>query len=320
MKTWHIRLGRQNEVLDEALEQSVIAIGFDIRDNTTLKHLLKIGDVEAAKDWLKNKLNLESWDAGQVARFVLEMQLSDYVVSGPVYLYDESEEREYLIGVVKSEPFMLEEPLGGYMYLAREVEWKFVPEDKFPSLHPGQQTLSSLEKQLSREEAELLFEGKSIERIEKINQGLDEVIEEIKSVFLSMDWKEFEDYIKDLLETNGWGIIELTPRTRDEGIDIIADVPILTGTFKSVIVQVKKRRRLTTRDVDEIITAHEKNIENLGHDLFYLITAGTITKSAREKLLEHPSLILIDGTELARAALAIDLIPGVSWPFKKGNN
>ncbi len=316
MRTWYIRLGKKNQELPEAYQKKVAAIGFGITTKEELHRLTSFNDVKEAKKWLEDEKNLSEREASQVARFVLVVEKNDYLISGPSFLDDEAELKHYIIGKVKSDPFILETPIGGYLYLARKVDWKLVPKNNVPSLSPGLQTLSSLERQLPVQEAELLAKGLQLERVKKVTQFLNQVIEGLKSIFLAMSPEEFEEYIADLLEANGWGIIEVTRYHKDEGIDILADVPILQGSFKQAIVQVKRRNRLTAQDIEEIIQSHETHVENEGNDLFYLICAGKLTRNARKKLLELPSIILIDGDELARAALSVNLIPGETWPFK----
>ncbi len=53
-----------------------------------------------------------------------------------------------------------------------------------------------------------------------------------------MSGTEFEEYVKELLERQGWRV-ETTPPTRDGGIDLIAKRSVDMGTESTLYIQCK---------------------------------------------------------------------------------
>ncbi len=104
-----------------------------------------------------------------------------------------------------------------------------------------------------------------------------------------MSGVDFENHIADLLRKNGFTNIVGTPKTGDQGADLIAK-----KNNKTVIIQAKRyENSVGNKAVQEVIGA----IRFYNGDEGWVITNSKFTKSARE-LADKNNIKLIDGSDL----------------------
>lgn len=102
---------------------------------------------------------------------------------------------------------------------------------------------------------------------------------------------EFENYLAGLLKSNGFTDISGTPKTGDQGADLIAK-----KNGKTIIIQAKRYdSAVGNKAVQEVVGA----IRYYHGDEGWVITNSTFTKSARE-LAHINNVRLIDGADLQR--------------------
>ena len=109
--------------------------------------------------------------------------------------------------------------------------------------------------------------------------------------FTKMSGIEFENYLSILLKENGFTDVFGTPKTGDQGADLIAK-----KNNRTIIIQAKRYGgSVGNKAVQEVVGA----IKYYHGDEGWVITNSTFTKSARE-LANINNVKLIDGVDLAR--------------------
>ena len=107
---------------------------------------------------------------------------------------------------------------------------------------------------------------------------------------------EFENHLAQLLKSNGFDSVSGTPKTGDQGADLIAK-----RNGKTIIIQAKRYEgAVGNKAVQEVVGA----INFYNGDEGWVITNSSFTKSARE-LAKKSGVKLIDGTDMQQFSEAV---------------
>ena len=111
-----------------------------------------------------------------------------------------------------------------------------------------------------------------------------------------MDPHRFEELVCELLERMGYEEIQLTLRTHDMGVDVVATIE-LGITAAREVVQVKRQHRAIHRPT---LDALRGSLHRFNAVRGTLITTSTFSKGTREAAFEHGAapITLIDGDRL----------------------
>ena len=212
MSYYLVRVGEGSKYIKEAKKGSYIAIGWN-----EVSDLNKFNNLDKIKSALKNTTynytaTQHAIQAGQIYRFGLEMKEGDTVLS-PLG------SGEYLIGRAKNYYFE-NKPTDDCPYKhRRKVNWSdrtLLKEDMSTNLSyslAATLTIFSLNKYENEIEALLLGVAPSpAEKPEKIR---DIILQDL----MNLDGREFEEFIKHLLEVLGF-TAETTQYVGDKGIDV----------------------------------------------------------------------------------------------------
>jgi restriction system protein len=129
-------------------------------------------------------------------------------------------------------------------------------------------------------------------------------------VLYNLSSEEFEYLIAELYEEMGYEI-ELTKKTHDNGIDIIA---MNNGIAKKemIIIQCKKyREKITVKDIRELIGIIEINNATKG----VFCTTSDYTSSSKKMLRKYNRLEMLNGIEIVKLC---NKHLETNWPIKIG--
>lgn len=292
MSYYLVRVGEGSKYIKEAKKGAYIAIGWN-----EVPDLLNFKNLDQIKSQLKNttynytatQIAIQS---GQIYRFGIEMKESDTVLS-PLG------SGEYLVGKVGNYYFE-DNPHDGCIYKhRRKVDWLdkiLLKEDmstNFSYSLGATLTIFSLNKYAREIEALILGEAPTpAEKPEKIR---DIVLQDL----MSLDGKEFEEFIRHLLEVLGF-TAETTQYVGDRGIDINGILNAEGLAEVTLRVQVKRvKGSIGNKEVLSI-----RGALGLGEHPC-LITLSKFTSSAQEEAiaLNKTPVKLIDGQDLAAIIL-----------------
>jgi len=299
---WAIHPGKGGAAEDLFLRRNVIAIGWP-----SMGDLSQFGDREAYKAAFAEahpgeKPGAIPTKAGQLYRFVHEMQLGDLVVC-PLKLV-----REVRIGKITGEYQHLPNVDARYPN-TRKVEWlKGVPRTSFSqgALYEMGAALTLFQISSHADEVMALLEGRQPEPIDEeaeiaeITSDIEEQTRDyvLKQLARRLKGHPFEDFVAHLLEKMGY-------RTRvsavgtDHGIDIIAHRDELGFEPPLVKVQVKSSEGSIGEPVVSALYG------KVGEKEFgLLVTLGSLTKQAVDFAFSKGNLRLIDGDELVHLIFA----------------
>ncbi|MBL7202063.1 MAG: restriction endonuclease [Anaerolineae bacterium] len=242
---WMVRAGNENELADVVEKESVVAIGWD-----------KVGDIsnletrEQFKEryreaYPEDSSNRVAVNAGQVYRFVREIQEGHYVLT---YI---KTSREMLIGLVKeSYEYRAEAYLDHYPHV-RQVQWLVkVSRDDF-----GPQARNSMGSTLTvfnlddyLDQIHSLATGEEVGApdeeeeappfYEEVKARADELIADTVS---HLDPYDFQDLEAALLRALGFRAVSASPGP-DRGVDIVAHPDPLGFERPRIKAQVKHRQ------------------------------------------------------------------------------
>ena len=240
---WMVRAGNDNELADIVQEENVVAIGWsDMGDLSDLKtrEAFKQRYREAYPEASEGRLNV---NAGQIYRFVREIQEGDYVLT---YI---KASREILIGVAGPYQYREKAYLEHYPHV-RTVEWcSIVSRDDFGVRARNSMgstlTVFNLDDYLEQIHRLAVGEAPVIEEeeeetppfYEEIKAQADELIADLIS---HLDPYDFQDLVAALLRAMGYRAVSTTPGP-DRGVDIIAHPDALGFERPRIKVQVKHR-------------------------------------------------------------------------------
>ena len=133
-------------------------------------------------------------------------------------------------------------------------------------------------KSIKREERERIREERERKEKERFEAGYQE----------NMSGEDYEKYCKYILKQRGW-IIKLTPKSGDQGVDLIA-----SKEFLKVCIQCKRYSKpVGNKAVQEIFTG--KQFYNGSHGV--LVSNAKFTKSAKD-LASRTGIILLSDINL----------------------
>jgi len=230
---------------------------------------------------------------GQVTRFILDMQVGDYVITP-----DHDVEYVYW-GVVESQPYYYNEPDDGCPFLVRrKVKWN---PDRLPRRNfsvPFQNSIRSSLTVFSIESKNEFLEmiGRPDSEVKKevrIHESTDELV--LRRI-LELTAKEFEILVTELLATIGFDA-EHTGKTGDEGIDSRGKLDIYGLAKVDLYVQAKRYKigsRISPKDVKKM----RQNIPTGSQGAF--ITTADFSKDALSAAIEQgfPRIGTINGRQL----------------------
>lgn len=226
-------------------------------------------------------------NAGQLARFILEVQPGDYVMTRC-----QDPTREYRYGIVEDHLYYaLDDPDGCPFPHRRKVQWGENLIVKENLSIPFQRSLSA---------ARTLFEVKYMEEflvaigekkpLPKPRHDTHQVV--LDRILEKIDAKEFEELVADLMKAMGYAEVERVGKTGDGGVDV-------TGSLESILVNVnvyvqakhyKKNTKIGKNAVQELLGA----ILGKGHGA--IVTTADFNRQAHLAVSErgfpyHISLI-----------------------------
>ena len=232
-------------------------------------------------------------NAGQLAKFILEVQTGDYIMTRCA-----PPTREYRYGVVENEPlcYAPNDPDDCPFPHRRKVKWYENPIVKENLSIPFQKNLSA---------SKTLFEVRHMEEfLVAIGEKPEEkrppydtyrvVLDRIQTITPT----EFEDLIRSLMEAMGYEGAERTGGTGDGGVDVKG---VLQSNFVNVsmYVQVKhyKNRRVPPSDVKKL---HRAILRDRRGGQGAIITTSDFRKEAATAAEEHglPPVSLVNGHRL----------------------
>jgi restriction system protein len=293
---WGIHPGKGGVVEDLFLQRGVIAIGWP-----NMGDLSQYPDREAYKSAFSGAYPGEKpgaipTKAGQLYRFVHEMQVGDLVVC-PLKL-----QREVRIGKTAGEYQHLPDVNDRYPNM-RKVEWlESAPRTTFSqgALYEMGSALTLFQISSHADEIIAVLEGRAIEPVDEeediaeITSDIEEQTRDyvLKQLGRRLKGHPFEQFVAHLLEKMGY-------RTRvsavgpDRGIDIIAHRDELGFEPPLVKVQVKSSDGSVS---EPAVSALYGKVGDKEFGL--LVTLGSLSKQAVDFAFSKGNLRLIDGDEL----------------------
>ena len=295
-KTWGMHT--QNDLL--FLDESLIAIGWEELGDLTKVDKTKIALKEKYQSVFPTakKMNVANC-VGSIFRFVVEMQVGDYIVFPSKY------NREINLGVVESDYYY--EPNAKMYNHRRKVKWlKHLPRIAFTqgSLYEvgafttcfeiknyTDEFLSALDKSFKVQKAESVDETIERTAADKQNTTCDFILKE-----LSRKQKGYplQDFVADLLRAMGYRAT-VSPKGGDGGVDITAYKDELPPR---ILVQVKSQ----DGDIKESTIQSLRGAMKEG-DYGLFITLSNYTPNALKYLESTPIIRGISGLELAELIL-----------------
>lgn len=292
MSYYLVRIGEGSKYIEEGRRGNFIAVGWnEVPNIITLGSLEKIKNALEKTSYQYNSAQVSA-QAGQLFRFALEMQNGDTIVS-PIG------SGEYVVGKV-GDYYFDETPERGCPYKhRRKVEWQeetISKEDVSTNLAyslGSTLTIFSLEKYAS--ELESLISGTKYTPADKPQRVRDMVLNGL----LELDGREFEEFIKDLLEIVGFSS-ETTQYVADKNIDVNGTLNAEGLADITLRIQVKRVRGTIS---NKEILALRGALKQEEHGCY--VTLSTFSKSAVEEAqaLGKIPIKLIDGEDLAGLVL-----------------
>jgi restriction system protein len=295
---WGIHAGRIGEADNLFLEKNVIAIGWhELGDITSISGNREALKNKIAETYPKAKPGAIPVHAGQIFRFVNEMQIGDLAI------YPSKIDRKIHIGRVTSAHRFDSALNPGYPNV-RDVEWM----GEFPRTRFSQGALYEIGSALTlfqvknyADEFLAALAGEAPTFADSDEETAAIVAEEIEATTrdyvlkrLAREAKGYplEHFVAHLLEAMGYKT-RVTPVGTDAGVDIIAHKDDLGFEPPIIKVQVKS----TEGNVgDPIVSALYGKVDN--EEFGLLVTLGTFTNQAKNFARNKSNLRLIDGGEL----------------------
>ncbi len=321
-KLWVAKLGPGNYYAYEGWNNDFVGVGWSLKEN----ELKKIQDYLPKKQLAKSVVSEfceNGVAAGNLQRFIIEAEIGDFVMVGPInwtYEGDEQEKKSYIIGKISSEVLMQENDEIEYFRLIRKIKWedftKKLPSGMKDYIGRNRNTFALAENSmLTYDDVSMIFEGEKFDEYKVIEKSYETLSKTITDYLSSMDANIFENFVRDLLNANGWEV-ETTLRSGDKGVDIVGLSPLIGNIYTEVVIQVKSYKKSINKNFIEDFQSEEiPNHYNLENPLRVFITSSNYTNSARKQSTEvgFQPIILIDGQELADLVIFSDMIPGIHW-------
>ena len=296
-QVWVVRAGVYNEIAGEVKKASVVAIGWSKMGN-----LMQLSNREDFKKCYRSKYPEDSgvkvgMGAGQVYRFVKEIQTGDIVIT-PIAV-----SREVLIGEVVGNYVFDPQVISKHYPNIRKVKWlrKDVSRDDLSA--PFRNTLGGLMTVFTANaflpEVKALLgekppakppevEEQSLFSPEEIQAKADEMISDL---LYKIDAYELQNLVAGVLRAMGFRT-KVSPPGPDGGVDIRAFPDAFGFQAPRIRVQVKHRKgQATQQEVQQFAGATSTSGENY-NGLF--VSTGGFTSNAIREGEKHPNITLID--------------------------
>ena len=239
---------------------------------------------------------------GQIARFLLEMQPGDYVITPA------SETKKLYYGVLEASPtyYHFSDSDGCPYRHRRPVEWEKEPLNRYDFSIPFQNTMRSSLTVFNVSQRDEFFSHIGRDDLVKIRATAQyDPVRVVLEQILELDDKEFEVLITYLLDALGFEATEHTGKTGDGGVDATGEMSIAGIATTKVYVQAK-RYKLKSKISANTVKKLRQSIPSTGQGIF--ITTADYQKAAHEIAEEigFPRIGLIDGRKL------VDLL-GAYW-------
>lgn len=278
------------------LKGGYIAIGWldatDLRDITTREQLYPL----YREDYPQDTSNvLIGQQVGQIARFLLDIQAGDYVITP-------AKNTEYIYyGVVQSDPsYYFDKGKDGCPFFhRRKVKWNKTPIQRSQFSVPFQNTIRSSLTVFYISHKKNFFETIGRNELlpkEEINNEYD-YYQTVLNRILELDPTEFEILITHLLTALGFEGSEHHGKVGDGGVDATGELNVSNMAKVKVFVQAK-RYKLESRISANTVKALRQNIPSGGQGAF--ITTCDYQAKAQEVAVESgfPRIGLINGKQL----------------------
>lgn len=292
MSIYLVRVGQGSKYIEDARREGFIAVGWNDVPSLTDLNTLKLIKQSVEKSCPKCTTAQIAAQAGQLFRFGIEMQQGDLILA-PLG------EGEYLVGRAGSYWYE-ENPVGNCQYKhRRKVEWQkktLSKEDMSSNLSyalGATLTVYSLDKYT--EEIENLLTGKLATPADKPQRIRDVIVTSL----LELDGREFEEFIRHLLEILGFQA-ETTQYVSDKGIDVNGVLNAEGLAEITLRVQVK---RVRSSIGNKEVLAIRGTLSQGEHPC--LVSLSTFTSQAYEEAeaTGKVPVKLIDGEDLATLIL-----------------
>lgn len=301
---WMVRAGRKSIYINDFVDNSVVAIGWDRLGN--LANNISRSDLASRvrKEWPDNNKSQVSTSVGQIYRFLSEIQVGDKVVT-----YD-SGQRVYHVGIITSEARYEEGVVPSYSRL-RDVTWEGkIDRDKLSTSTKNTlgaiSTLFKLSKSAANE-IELLLKGKSATdggddsggdepgQLESIREQSREFI---KDKISRLDPYELQDLVAGVLRAMGYKTTISAPGP-DRGVDILASPDGFGFEQPRIVVECKHRNgAMGAQEIRSFLGGRHKDDKGL------YVSTGGFTKDARyEAERANIPVTLMDIDQLVEAVV-----------------
>jgi restriction system protein len=297
-----IRAGTNGIIFDQFKEKNIVAIGWKlIGDLSQYKTLDEIKNIVEEK-YTGYKKQAIAMNAGQIRRFLLDIQLNDYVVT-----YN-PEERYYIIGNIISD-YYYDNSIEDYPN-TRKVAWKGKAYRDLLST-TTKNALGSIATlfEITNEAKEQLLKILNVEvtpiinssaidvndgvTINTIKEDFEEKAHEfIKDKILSLSWEDMQDLVAALIRALGFKT-KVSQYGPDRGKDIIGSPDGLGLEKPRIIVEVKHRQgQMGSQEIRSFLGAFR-------HNTGIYVSTGGFTKDAKYEAerAAHP-ITLIDADYL----------------------
>lgn len=241
---WGIHGGKTGDADTLFLKQNMVALGWEtIGDLTPLPPDREAFKDEVARKYPDDKLQAVRNNAGQLFRFVHEMQIDDLVI------YPSKRDKLIHIGKITGNYIYQKDVFNSY-FNRRSVEWiKHLPRTQFSqgALYEIGSAMSFFQVKNYAEEFRVALEGKvpepptdSDETVASIAEDIEQTTHDfiLKTLAQKLKGHPFADFVAHLLSTMGYRT-HVSPEGPDGGIDIIAHKDELGFEPPFIKVQVK---------------------------------------------------------------------------------
>jgi restriction system protein len=283
-KMYMVRAGEKASHYNEFRSKNIIGIGWNELGNLNqIRSLNEIRDL-MEKIYPNDKKQKLSNNIGQIKKFLLDMEIDDYVLT-----YN-SEAREYSIGKIISD-YKYEENFD-YKNI-RDVSWENTfPRDLLTDTSKyslgGLATVFEISDDVKKEIFEIINnkdiapnsvpieETENDENSDNIKENFEEQAREfIKDKISEFDWKKMQDLVAALIRSLGFKT-KVSPAGPDRGKDIFASPDGLGLNDPRILVEVKHRQgSMGSQEIRSFLGAFRS-----GNKGIYVSTGG-FTKEAK---------------------------------------
>jgi len=148
--------------------------------------------------------------------------------------------------------------------------------------------------------------GDQVQEIRKlVRQQEASVRESVGDILADLDPFVFEHLIKRLLEDMSYDNVEVTSRSGDGGVDVVADIELGITSVREVVQAKRHKRAIQRKDLDAL----RGSLHRFGAVRGTIIATSRYSKGTREAAFESGAapITLIDGEKLVDLLIAHDI-------------